>query len=62
MSKTVMMRAIGAADVLQIEDVQISAPKKNEVQISVHAIGLNRAEIMSLNLLFLLYWVTRLLV
>ncbi|MDQ9020551.1 zinc-dependent alcohol dehydrogenase family protein [Acinetobacter sichuanensis] len=46
MSKTVMMRAIGAADVLQIEDVQISAPKKNEVQISVHAIGLNRAEIM----------------
>lgn len=46
MSKTVMMRAIGSAEVLQIEDIEMNAPKSSEVQISVHAIGLNRAEIM----------------
>ena len=46
MSKTVMMRAIGSAEVLQIEDLEINTPKSSEVQISVHAIGLNRAEIM----------------
>lgn len=46
MSRTVMMRAIGNADVLQIEDLEITAPKTCEVQVSVHAIGLNRAEIM----------------
>ena len=46
MSKTVMMRAIGSAKVLQIEDIEMNAPKSSEVQISVHAIGLNRAEIM----------------
>ena len=46
MSKTVMMRATGSAEVLQIEDIEMNAPKSSEVQISVHAIGLNRAEIM----------------
>ena len=46
MPKSVVMRAIGEAEVLQIEDVQVGAPQAHEVQMAVYAIGLNRAEIM----------------
>lgn len=46
MSKVVQFRRTGDADVLQIEEVEIQAPGRGEVQIEVKAIGINRAEIM----------------
>ncbi|MEG9530429.1 zinc-dependent alcohol dehydrogenase family protein [Mannheimia indoligenes] len=46
MSKQIQFTQTGSPDVLQIVDVQIPAPKADEVQIQIHAIGLNRAEMM----------------
>lgn len=46
MSKQIQFTKIGSPDVLQIVDVQIPAPKSGEVQIQMHALGLNRAEMM----------------
>lgn len=48
-SRTVMMNRTGGADVLEIVNRQVPAPKMDEVQIKVHSIGLNRAEIMYRN-------------
>lgn len=46
MSRVVRFHAYGDANALRIEDVEISPPASNEVQIAVRAIGLNRAESM----------------
>lgn len=49
MSKVVTFNRTGGPEVLEIVDVQVPAPGAGEVQIRVHAIGLNRAEIMYRN-------------
>ena len=46
MSKQIQFTKTGSPDVLQIVDVAVPAPKENEVQIQIQAIGLNRAEKM----------------
>src|SRR6516225_6881669 len=46
MAKVVRFHEIGGPEVLQIEDVEVPPPGKGEVQIRVHAVGLNRAEVM----------------
>lgn len=49
MSRVVRFHQTGGPEVLQIADEQVAAPSKGEVQIKVHAIGLNRAEVMFRN-------------
>lgn len=49
MSRVVQFHRTGAAEVLKIEEVEICAPAASEVQITVKAIGINRAEIMYRN-------------
>ncbi|WP_213762707.1 zinc-dependent alcohol dehydrogenase family protein [Caballeronia sp. dw_19] len=46
MSRAIRFHRIGGPEVLQIDDVEVSAPKAHEVQIRVKAIGINRAEVM----------------
>lgn len=46
MSKQIQFTKTGSPDVLQIVDVQTPVPKSGEVQIQMHALGLNRAEMM----------------
>lgn len=46
MSRVVRFHQTGGPEVLKITDEQVAAPVKGEVQIKVHAIGLNRAEAM----------------
>lgn len=46
MTRVVRFHEYGAADVLRIEDIDVPAPAADEIQISVKAIGLNRAEVM----------------
>lgn len=46
MSRAIRFHRIGGPDVLQIDDVEVSAPKAHEVQIRVKALGINRAEVM----------------
>ena len=46
MSKVVVFNQPGDADVLTIQDMPVSAPRADEVQIRVRAIGIHRAEIM----------------
>ena len=49
MSKVVVFNQPGDADVLTIQDMPVLAPRADEVQIRVRAIGINRAEIMYRN-------------
>ena len=49
MTRVVRFYEYGAANVLRIEDIEVPAPAADEVQISVKAIGLNRAEVMFRN-------------
>lgn len=49
MPRSVRFHEYGPADVLRIEDIAVSAPAADEVQIAVRAIGLNRAEVMFRN-------------
>lgn len=49
MSKVVTFNRTGGPEVLEVIDVEVPAPAAGEVQIRVHAIGLNRAEIMYRN-------------
>jgi len=49
MTRIVRIHEYGDASVLKLEDLEVSAPAANEVQISVKAIGLNRAEVMFRN-------------
>jgi NADPH:quinone reductase-like Zn-dependent oxidoreductase len=46
MARIVRIHEYGDASVLKLEDLDVSAPAANEVQIGVKAIGLNRAEVM----------------
>lgn len=46
MTRVVRFHEYGDANVLRIENVEVSAPAADEVQIAVKAIGLNRAEVM----------------
>ncbi|WP_443090943.1 zinc-dependent alcohol dehydrogenase family protein [Basfia succiniciproducens] len=46
MSKQIQFTQTGSPDVLHIVDVPVAAPKANEVQIQMQALGLNRAEMM----------------
>jgi NADPH:quinone reductase-like Zn-dependent oxidoreductase len=46
MSKIVRFHATGAAEVLRLEDLPDSQPGKGEVRLKVAAIGINRAEVM----------------
>ena len=44
--KIVRFHRTGAAEVLQIDDMALPEPGAGEVRLRVHAIGLNRAEVM----------------
>jgi len=44
MARVVRFHEIGGPEVLRIEDVEVPAPGKGEVQIRIQALGLNRAE------------------
>ncbi len=44
MSRVVRFHRLGGPEVLQIEDIEVRAPRAGEVRIRVHAFGLNRAE------------------
>jgi NADPH:quinone reductase-like Zn-dependent oxidoreductase len=46
MARVVRFHKIGGPEVLRIEEVEIPPPGKGEVQIQIHALGLNRAEVM----------------
>ncbi|EHP75979.1 MULTISPECIES: zinc-dependent alcohol dehydrogenase family protein [Methylobacteriaceae] len=46
MTRVVRFHEYGDPSVLRIENIQVPAPAADEVQIGVHAIGLNRAEVM----------------
>lgn len=46
MPKAVIFNRTGGPDVLEIVDITVPAPAAREVQIRVHAIGINRAEVM----------------
>jgi NADPH:quinone reductase-like Zn-dependent oxidoreductase len=46
MARIVRFHKTGGPEVLQIEEEQVAAPAKGELQIKVHALGLNRAESM----------------
>ncbi|MBE9166389.1 zinc-dependent alcohol dehydrogenase family protein [Pleurocapsales cyanobacterium LEGE 06147] len=46
MPKIVRFHAQGAPEVLQIEELPLTEPGKDEVRLQVKAIGLNRAEVM----------------
>ena len=46
MARIVRFHQTGGPEVLQIEEEQVAAPARGELQIKVHALGLNRAESM----------------
>ena len=46
MTRVVRFHEYGEPDVLRIDDIEVSVPADDEVQIAVKAIGLNRAEVM----------------
>jgi NADPH:quinone reductase-like Zn-dependent oxidoreductase len=46
MAKVVRFHQTGGPEVLKIEEIDVQPPGKGEVQIRVHALGLNRAEAM----------------
>jgi NADPH:quinone reductase-like Zn-dependent oxidoreductase len=46
MARAVRFHETGGPEVLRVEEVELAPPGKGEVQIRVHALGLNRAEAM----------------
>jgi hypothetical protein len=46
MARVVRFHEVGGPEVLKIEEIEVPPPKKGEVQLSIKAIGLNRAESM----------------
>src|SRR5437588_6931066 len=46
MARVVRFYETGGPEVLRLEEAEISPPGKGEVQIRIHALGLNRAEVM----------------
>ncbi|MDP9602016.1 UNVERIFIED_ORG: NADPH2:quinone reductase [Variovorax paradoxus] len=49
MPRVIHFNRVGGAEVLEFVDVEVAAPLADEVQISVKALGINRAEIMYRN-------------
>jgi NADPH:quinone reductase-like Zn-dependent oxidoreductase len=45
-AKVVRFHETGGPEVLRIEEIEVPPPRKGEVQIRIHALGLNRAESM----------------
>jgi NADPH:quinone reductase-like Zn-dependent oxidoreductase len=46
MARVVRFHETGGPEVLKVEEVEVAPPGKGEVQIRIHALGLNRAESM----------------
>jgi NADPH:quinone reductase-like Zn-dependent oxidoreductase len=46
MARVVRFHELGGPEVLRVEEVEVRSPAKGEVQISIKALGLNRAEAM----------------
>jgi NADPH:quinone reductase-like Zn-dependent oxidoreductase len=46
MARVVRFHEVGGPEVLRVEEVEVPPPRKGEVQISIKALGLNRAESM----------------
>jgi NADPH:quinone reductase-like Zn-dependent oxidoreductase len=46
MARVVQFHELGGPEVLRIEEVEIGPPKPGEIQIQIHALGLNRADSM----------------
>jgi NADPH:quinone reductase-like Zn-dependent oxidoreductase len=46
MARAVRFYETGGPEVLRIEEIKVPPPGKGEVQIRIHALGLNRAEVM----------------
>jgi NADPH:quinone reductase-like Zn-dependent oxidoreductase len=46
MARVVRFHKVGGPEVLRVDEVEVPAPGKGEVQISIKALGLNRAESM----------------
>ena len=46
MARVVRFHETGGPDVLRIEEIEVPPPRKDEVQIRIHALGLNRAEVL----------------
>ena len=46
MARVVRFHETGGPEVLRIENIAVPPPGKGEVQIRIHALGLNRAEVM----------------
>ncbi len=46
MARVVRFHETGGPEVLRLEDIEVPAPGKGDVQIKIHALGLNRAESM----------------
>ena len=46
MAKVVRFHETGGPEVLRIEEIEVPPPGNGEVQIRIHALGLNRAEVM----------------
>src|SRR3954454_19038905 len=46
MARVVRFHETGGPGVLRVEEVELTPPGKGEVQIRIHALGLNRAEAM----------------
>ena len=45
-AKVVRFHKLGGPEVLVLEEVELNPPGPNEVQMQIHALGLNRAEVM----------------
>ena len=46
MARVVRFHEIGGPEVLKIEEIDVPPPVNDEIQIRIHALGLNRAEAM----------------
>ena len=46
MPKVVRVQAAGGPEVLKIEELPLPQPGQGELRLKVHAIGLNRAEVL----------------
>jgi NADPH:quinone reductase-like Zn-dependent oxidoreductase len=46
MARVVQFQEVGGPEVLRVEEVEVAPPGNGEVQIRIHALGLNRAEAM----------------
>jgi len=56
MLKIVRFHETGAADVLKLENAPLAEPVKGEIRLKVEAFGLNRAEVMFRQGMYLKLW------